>query len=99
MQKPWTQQEVDTLLSLKDALGPTAIGKQLDRSCDSVRKKLKALGFTVVKHVPESVEEAPDSQEVAKKVGTELCPNCRVAVSEWDAHVARMGQFVCERAA
>ena len=107
-QRQWTQKEVDKLLALKDTLGPSAIGKELGRSRDSIRHKLRTMGVESlhkvyppkptrkIKEKPVEARQPKKKRYIAEECTIDWCRSCGSPVSDWVGHRERMG---CRRTA
>lgn len=109
-QSKWTDTETERLLELKKTLSLSAIGKEMNRSKDSVRHKLKLLRPHGTSKVPMMIKEVKKEQEAKplrqkEPVSTrdyhpvEYCTNCCAPVSNWGEHILRMSWFGCRRPA
>ena len=114
-QQIWSDSETEQLIELiKKDIGPTAAGKELGRSADSVRHKMawlkdKDSSLVAAKIPPAPKEEvkAPEpvveSKPLRKKETKhasypqiEYCPVCHAPVSDWTAHINRLGWYGCK---
>ena len=100
-QQAWTQDETNQLIALRSrGLGPTEIGRELKRTRDSVRHKIKFLKRNKIT-IPVAVKEVKKEEErpLRKKEQTgyvtypllEWCGQCHSPVSNWVDHHNRMG--------
>jgi len=107
-QQIWTKEETDQVIALlAKGLGPTAISKELGRTKDSVRHRMR---FIKAKSIPvpvapQEIKKEAKRQEpkpLRKKEQTgyvtypplEWCGECHAPVSNWVDHGNRMG---CKR--
>lgn len=102
----WSESEVEQLVELaKKGLGPVAASKELGRTKDSVRHKMKWLrdqgkvSASPVAVKKASKEETPVVKKYKQVVQSQIeyCMNCKSPVSSWDDHLARMSRFGCKR--
>ena len=114
-QQKWTEEETKQVVaSLAKGLSPTAIGREINRSRDSVRHRIKwiksheSLVPTAIGEVKKEEErQVKEPKPLRKKEKTgfvtypplEWCPNCHSAVSNWSDHVSRMAHMGCKRPA
>ena len=113
-QQKWTEEETKQVVaSLAKGLSPTAIGREINRSRDSVRHRIKwiksheSLVPTAIVEVKKEEERQTKEPKPLKKKEkyhvslppVEYCLNCHSPVSNWDEHLGRMSVFGCKRSA
>lgn len=102
-QKRWTASDIQTLVELRSkGLTPSAIGKEMGRSRDSVRNKIKSMqlkGNVDASAVPkETVVPVKKNMAIESHSMIDYCPNCHSPVSNWPDHLARMAVVMgCRR--